>query len=410
MMGSTQHDNENEHLGRSVVVRGGAMGAVPLFAAGSAHKTSAEESASKLVATVGNSFPGVISRQRDPNNLEFPFPTLSSFLTPNEQFYVRTHFEVPELDADTWRLKVEGAIERSFEISFDELRKMPSQKVTALLECSGNSRVFLKPPQVSIRWEQGAVSNAEWTGVPLSVVLERAGLKENAVEVVLEGADKGKFESPEPTTPGEITYARSLTLAKAKRPEVLLAYQMNGKELPAEHGYPVRVVVPGWYGMASVKWLKRILVTERPFHGFFQSFMYSIWQRHAGLPDLVPVTEIEVKAQIARPTLNEVILADAVYRIHGAAWTGEGHVAKVEVSTDGGKSWSEARLLDKSICYSWRFWEFEWATPAKAGHHTLMAQATDDSGRVQPMHRDEDRRDAVISHVQPIKVEIRQAS
>ena len=179
MMGSTQHDNENEHLGRRVVVRGSAMGAVPLFAAASAHETSAEESTSKLVATVGNSFPGVISRQRNPNNLEFPFPTLSSFLTPNEQFYVRTHFEVPELDADTWRLKVEGAVERSFEISFDELRKMPSQKVTALLECAGNSRVFLKPPQVSIRWEQGAVSNAEWTGVPLSVVLERAGLKKN---------------------------------------------------------------------------------------------------------------------------------------------------------------------------------------------------------------------------------------
>ena len=133
---------------------------------------------------------------------------------------------MPELDADTWRLKVEGAIERSFEISFDELQKMPSQKVTALLECAGNGRVFLKPPQVSIRWEQGAVSNAEWTGVPLSVVLERAGLKKKVVEVVLEGADKGQFKSPEPTTPGEITYARSLTLAKAKRPEVLLEFQL----------------------------------------------------------------------------------------------------------------------------------------------------------------------------------------
>ena len=135
---------------------------------------------------------------------------------------------------------------------------MPSQTVTALLECSGNGRVFLEPPQVSIRWELGAVSTAEWKGVPLAAVLERAGVKPNAVEVILEGSDRGEFKAPDPKTPGVIPYARSLPLAKAKAPEVLLAYEMNGEPLPPRHGHPVRAVVAGWYGMASVKWLKRV--------------------------------------------------------------------------------------------------------------------------------------------------------
>ncbi len=352
-------------------------------------------------------FPGVITRQKKPDNLEFPFPTLDSFLTPNEQFYVRTHFEVPQLEAKTWRLKVEGEVEKPLEIDLDELRKMGSRTVTSLLECSGNGRVFLKPPQLGIRWEQGAVSNAEWTGVPLSAVLERAGIRDGAVEVILEGADRGKFESPNPKTPGVIHYARSLPLKKARQREVLLAYRMNGKELPASHGFPVRVVVPGWYGMASVKWLARIIVTDRPFHGYFQTFMYTVWQRRGGLPDLVPVSDIQVKAQIARPTLHEIVPAGARYRVFGAAWAGEADVTKVEVSTNGGKRWAEARLLDEPIRYAWRFWEYQWDTPKEAGKYTLMARATDSQKRVQPLERDDDRRDAVISHVQPIQVEVR---
>src|SRR5205807_2961645 len=143
-------------------------------------------------------------RQKGPDNLEFPFAALDTFLTPNEQFYVRTHFEVPELDARTWRLKVEGAVERPFAIGYDELRKMPAHTLTALLECSGNGRVFLEPPQVGIRWELGGVSNAEWTGVRLADVLDRAGVKAGAVEVILEGADKGAFREPDPKTPGVI--------------------------------------------------------------------------------------------------------------------------------------------------------------------------------------------------------------
>jgi DMSO/TMAO reductase YedYZ molybdopterin-dependent catalytic subunit len=352
---------------------------------------------------------GLVSRQRHPDNLEFPFSTLDSdrFLTPNDQFYVRTHFEVPDLDAETWKLGVEGEVEHPFEIGHDELRRMPSKTVTALLECSGNGRVFLDPPQVGIRWELGGVSTAEWKGVPLATVLERAGVKPGAVEVILEGSDRGEFKEPHPKTPSVIPYARSLPLAKAKAPEVLLAYEMNGEPLPPRHGHPVRAVVAGWYGMASVKWLRRLIVTDRPFLGYFQTFMYSTWERRHGLPSLVPVTGIQVKAQFARPSPFEVVPKGTKYRMHGAAWAGESDVAKVEVSDDGGKTWAGAKLLGETVRHAWRFWEHDWRTPGRPGRHVVMARATDSKGRVQPTERDPDRRDAVISHVLPIEVELR---
>jgi DMSO/TMAO reductase YedYZ molybdopterin-dependent catalytic subunit len=165
-------------------------------------------------------------------------------------------------------------------------------------------------------------------------------------------------------------------------------------------------VVPGWYGMASVKWLDHVVVADRPFQGFFQSFTYATWERPHGLPTLVPVTEGQVKAEIARPAPYEIIPAKSKYRVHGAAWAGESEVTKVEVSADGGKTWAAARLLDKAVPFSWRFWEYEWEVPG-SGRRVLMARATDARGRVQPMQRDPDRRDAVISHVLPTVVEVR---
>ena len=351
-------------------------------------------------------FPGLISRQQNPDNLEFPFANLNTLVTPSEQFFVRNHFDPPEMDVKTWRLQVDGAVAKPFDIGYDELRKMPSRTETALLECSGNGRIFLRPPQVGIRWEQGAVGNAEWTGVPLSAILDRAGLRNDAVDVVLEGADRGEYRTPLPATPGVISYARGLPVAKARRPEVLLAFQMNGKELTNAHGFPVRAIVPGWYGMASVKWLKRIHVTAKPFHGYFETFSYTIWQRPGGLPDLVPVTEIQVKAQIARPMLGEVVPAASRYRIFGAAWTGEGEVTRVEISTDAGKRWMNATLDGKANRHAWCFWHYEWTTPKQPGTYTLMARATDSQKNVQPMERDNDRRDAMINHVQRIRVEV----
>ncbi|MGH7226045.1 MAG: molybdopterin-dependent oxidoreductase, partial [Gemmataceae bacterium] len=173
------------------------------------------------------------------------------------------------------------------------------------------------------------------------------------------------------------------------------------------HGAPVRLIVAGWYGMASVKWLQRLIVTERPFHGYFQTLTYSMWDRSGGMPELVPVRDMQVKSEIARPTSMEVVPARSTYRIFGAAWAGESTVRKVEISTDGGQSWHEAKLLDESTPFTWRRWEYAWRTPEKTGRLLLMARATDARGRVQPMQRDTDRRDAVVSHVLPIAVEVR---
>lgn len=355
----------------------------------------------------GEDAPGPTILQRGPDNLEPPFAGLGGPLTPAERFYVRTHFEVPRIEASSWRLSVEGEVDCPFEVGFEELRGMPSGTRVALLECSGNGRIYLEQIQVGIRWGLGGVGNAEWTGVSLVALLDRAGVKPGAVEVILEGADAGEFKPPQHETPGKIRYARSLPLSKARKEEILLAYRMNGEELPPRHGYPVRAIVPGWYGMASVKWLRRIIVTDRPFHGFFQTMEYAVWDRRHGLPTLVPVTEIQVKAQIARPAPHEVVSKGTRYRIFGAAWAGESDVAKVEVSDDGGESWSVARLIGDPIRYAWRFWEHEWNVPDTAGRRVLMARATDSKGQTQPMERDTDRRDAAISHVLPIEVEVR---
>lgn len=375
------------------------------FAAGGSLRAGAEDRPSGEAG-----YPGLIVRQSRPENFEFPFPTLNSFLTPNHLFYVRTHFGVFKgLDRRTWRLKVEGRVERPLDLSYDDLVKMPSRTEVALLECSGNGRVFLVPKAEGVPWELGAVGTAEWTGVPLAAILERAGLKSDAVDAVCEGADAGQLpgNKEEPKTPGKIPFSRALPVSKARQPEVLLAYKMNGEDLPAAHGFPVRLLVPGWYGMASVKWLRRIVVTDRPFQGFFQTMMYSYFERREGMPVLVPTTEIQVKAEIARPARQEVVRAGTTCRVHGAAWAGESVVTKVEVSTDGGKVWAEAVLLGKPVPHAWRLWEYPWQVRGRPGPVTLMARATDARGRAQPERRDPDRRNGLANHLVPVEVEVR---
>ena len=354
------------------------------------------------------SFSGLILREKEPENLEFPFSTLASFITPNEQFFIRSHFAVPKLNPRSWQLKVEGLVDRPFEISYNDLLNLPYRSIMTTLECAGNSRIFLTPKVGGLQWGLGAVGNAEWTGVPLAAVLERARVRPGAVEVVLEGADAGEIKK-EPQSPGKIHYARSLPVEKALRSDVLLAYEMNGTQLPMAHGFPLRVVVPGWYAMASVKWLTRIVLTDRVFQGYFQTADYTYWDQREGLPiQLLPLAELEVKAQIARPALHEVVPAHSVYRMHGAAWAGESEVIKVEVSTNAGRTWKAAELLSASSRYAWCLWEYRWRTPPRVGRHIVMARATDARGHVQPMHRDPHRGTYIISHVQPIEVDVQQ--
>jgi DMSO/TMAO reductase YedYZ molybdopterin-dependent catalytic subunit len=348
---------------------------------------------------------GLISRGETPLNLEMPFSSLDQFVTPNEQFYVRCHFPIPEIDDAAWRLKIEGAVESPAEWSLADLRQMANHTIPATMECAGNGRSFLEPKVKGVEWDLGAVGNAEWTGVWLRDVLACAGAKGDAVEVILEGADKGPIKEP-PRPPGEIRYARSVPMAKAQG-DVLLAFAMNGEPLTPAHGFPLRAVVPGWFGMASVKWLERIIVTSVPFNGYYQSIDYTYWEQRNGLPTLVPLAEMRVKAQIARPHMGEIVPADAEYRVHGAAWGGESELAKVDISDDGGASWREATLLGEPVKNAWRFWEFRWNTPPHSGDYTLIARATDSAGRTQPARRDAEYGNYMINHLLPIRVQVR---
>ena len=348
---------------------------------------------------------GRIVRGEDPLNLEMPFSSLDQFITPTESFYVRTHFPIPAIDKDAWWLRVEGEVEKPFAINYEQLLKLESRTIPVTLECAGNNRNFLELKVKGVQWGLGAVGTAEWTGVALSILLDRAEVKTEAREVILEGADGGVLEDPK-RPPGKMEFARSIPLAKA-RDDVLLAYKMNGNELPPQHGFPVRAIVPGWYAMASVKWLQRIVVTNKPFTGYYQTMDYAYWKRRGDLAELAPLTEMQIKAEIARPAEGEIVPANSNVRVHGAAWTSDDEVTRVEISTDGGGSWKEANLIGKAVPNAWRLWEFEWLTPSRPGKETLLARATDSHGRTQPVERDPDRGTYMINHLLPITVEVR---
>ncbi len=347
---------------------------------------------------------GRIVRGDEPLNLEMPFEKLESFITPTELFYVRTHFPIPAIDKDEWWLHVEGEVEKPFAINYEELLKFESLTIPATLECAGNNRNFLEPKVKGVQWGLGAVGTAEWTGVPLSILLDRAGVKTSACEVILEGADQGLLEDPKSPS-GVLTFARSIPLAKA-RSDVLLAYKMNGVDLPPHHGFPLRAIVLGWYAMASIKWLQRVIVTDRPFSGYYQTLDYAFWKRRGDIAERAPLTEMQIKAEIAKPASGEIVPADSSVRVHGAAWTSDGEITKVDLSTDGGATWNETKLVGESKPNAWRFWEFDWRTPSKLGQASLIARATDSRGRTQPAQRDRDRGTYMINHLLPISVEV----
>ncbi len=348
---------------------------------------------------------GLICHQRQPENLESPRSIFESFITPRELFYVRSHFDLPQIDVATWRLHVEGEIERPLFLSYEELSGAPQRNVIATLECAGNSRGFLPKPVKGVEWGLGAVGTAQWTGVPLSWVLDRARLRNGAVSVILEGADAGRLED-DLNLPWPIPFAYGLDIEKAFNADVLLAWQMNGRELDRRHGFPLRAVVPGWYGMASVKWLRRIIVSNRRFQGYFQTFEYSRWEEIHGIPSLSPLTQGEVKAEIAYPAAGESLAAGAVCPIQGAAWAGESEIEQVEISTDGGLTWTRTCPLDSPRPYCWVCWQHPWEPP-RPGRYTLMARAFARDGRIQPFRRDSRERTYSVHHVLPVPVEVR---
>src|SRR5262245_5763441 len=304
-----------------------------------------------------------------PENSETPLEEVRSWVTPNRLFFVRNHFDTPTIDVATWRLKVEGCVNRSMEWTWAELTALPERSVFATVECAGNGRSFLRQHVHGVQWGAGAIGHAEWTGVPLRLVLEKAGLRHDAVQILFEGADSGtEADHPEP-----MHFARSLPLKKALDPNTLLATRMNGEPLEPIHGFPVRLFVPGWYGVASVKWLLRISAVDRAFKGYFQTVKYTYQRRTSNGLETVVIGPMRVKSEIIRPRSSEV-LGLGTNRIFGVAWAGEEPVAAVELSTDGGRTWNAAQLVGPRAAYSWTMWEYLWEV-ASPGDYSLVARA-----------------------------------
>jgi DMSO/TMAO reductase YedYZ molybdopterin-dependent catalytic subunit len=313
---------------------------------------------------------GLVARRAYPLNCETPLPALTGgVVMPNARFYVRNHFGIPDLDPGRWRLRVRGLVERPLTLGMTQLRAMRSASEVITLECAGNGRAGFEPPAAGEQWGVGAASTAEWTGVPLTEVLDRAGVRADARDVVFRGADRGEVDGRD----GRVHFERSMAVDQVGQAGALLAYAMNGEELPLYHGYPLRLVVPGWYAVASVKWLTEIELTGQPFDGYFQVDRYHI--------DGEPVSLQRVRSLIVEPAAGETAEPRDI-TIRGVAWSGAAPIARVEVGIDDAP-WQLATLIGERRRHSWQWWELPARIPGP-GTVTIRARATDLAGRTQP--------------------------
>jgi DMSO/TMAO reductase YedYZ molybdopterin-dependent catalytic subunit len=290
---------------------------------------------------------------------------------------MRNNFGMPTLDAEAFRLTIGGLVERSQSFTVRDLQNMRSKTQVVTLECAGNGRASFDRPTEGEKWGLGAVSTAEWTGVPLIEILDRAGVRQDAKEVLFRGADGGAVDS----RPAPIHFERSLRIDDARDSDVLLAYAMNGEPLPVEHGYPLRLIVPRWYAVASVKWLSEIELIDRTFVGHYQGDKYRYeWERDGRIVS-EPVTLQRVRALITEPSPQTDVRAGEL-AIRGVAWSGAAPIARVEVSVNDG-AWQEARLVSERNRSSWQWWELL-THVENTNDLVLRARATDLAGRTQP--------------------------
>jgi DMSO/TMAO reductase YedYZ molybdopterin-dependent catalytic subunit len=333
--------------------------------------------AADLVAAAGQSgaAPGrggsrLVIRNARPVDAESPIEALRTFETSNDLFFVRSHHAVPTEVSTPWTLAIDGEVARPVTLRLEDIRRMRAVRRSALIECAGNGRGRFELPATSgVQWGLGAVSNATWTGVPLAALLERAGVQTSALHFWMEAADR----SPMPATP---KFLRSIPRETALG-DALVAYEMNGEPVPLLHGGPLRLVVPQWYGMASTKWLTHVhaRATESDNHFMARGYRYA---------DGSPVDLMRVKSLITSPLDGQNVDVRRT-RVTGVAWTGTGTVAQVEISSDGGQTWQQARFTSEARPGTWRLWEAD-ATIQSAGQQRVRARATDTAGHTQPEH------------------------
>ena len=329
----------------------------------------------------------MLVRSTRPEDLEMTLAGFSDYITPIEHFFVRTHVYVPTVNASEWRLRVEGDVSTPLTLSMEELKKLPPVELVSVVECAGNGRGFYEPSVPGLQWASGSVGNGRWRGVRLADVLKRAGVKESAREVLFDGADFPLGTMPD--------FQRSITIKKALDGNTLLAYAMNGETLPVKHGFPLRVVAPGWASDSWVKWVTSIRVLDKESDGFWMKNAY----RHPGKPvvpgtavppeKMQPVTSLRVKSVIAAPIDGSQAAVGSPLAIRGVAWSGDaGPVTSVDVSVDGGRSWKQAALHeDQKTQFGWRQWEFNW-TPSQEAYYTILARARDAAGNTQPFDQE----------------------
>jgi DMSO/TMAO reductase YedYZ molybdopterin-dependent catalytic subunit len=322
----------------------------------------------------------LIVRSARPVDLETPVALLDEFITPVEAFFVRSHMLAPQVDLRSWRLAIDGEVATSLSLSLDDLRAMPAESVTATLECAGNGRAFFEPPVAGVQWARGAVGTARWGGVRLAALLRRAGVTPGSAFVHVGGGDRPLGSQP--------LFVRQLPLAKALHQDTLVALTMNDRPLTADHGFPFRLIVPGWEGAYSVKWLNRLTVATGEEAGFWVStaYRYPIRRGAPGAPvdakDLAPLMGLAVKSLITRP-LDGSLLKPGRVTVAGFAWAGAQDIARVDVSTDGGATWRPARLVGPRLRFAWRRFEHTFDA-ARTESYTVLSRATDDGGRTQP--------------------------
>jgi DMSO/TMAO reductase YedYZ molybdopterin-dependent catalytic subunit len=329
----------------------------------------------------------MLVRSGRPDDREMPMSGFLDYITPIDRFFVRSHVYTPTIDLNAWRLAVNGDVATPLTLSMDDLRRLPASEIVSVLECAGNGRGFYEPSMPGLQWGHGAVGNGRWRGVRLADVLKRAGVRESAKEILVNGADVPVGTMPD--------FQRSIPMAKALDPRTVLAYEMNGVTLPVKHGFPLRVVVPGWAGDSWIKWVTSISVLDREHDGFWMARAY----RHPGRPvppgtavppeRMQPVTSLRIKSVIAEPLDGSQAAPNRMTTIRGAAWSGDaGPVASVEVSVDGGRTWNAASMRrDQRTEYGWRLWQYAW-TPSREAYYTILARARDAAGNAQPFDQE----------------------